>query len=323
LFVCATGRSFRQAKPRELLRYDATSGWLSARMQRQGVRHEVRVELEPARRAVRVDGRLLRQTSRLLEVVNVVAFFPDDLRIVKGSPEERRQFFDRAVANHQVAFVERSLRYLKVLKTRNALLRRGRVSIEMLAVYDAQLMEHGLEIHRHRLALLSALAPLAQRFFQDIMHTERPVSFDLVSGIMPEGESLAGPVDQAAFQEALRQTFADDCRRGVTHIGPHRADVVVRIDGQPARQFASQGQQRALVLALKLAETTYLRERLGCTPLLLLDDVSSELDRKRCEVLFSVVAGLGGQTWVTTTNAQALPLPSSRQVFTVEAGIVT
>src|SRR5690606_31487863 len=125
----------------------------------------VEVTLWPNRRTVKVDERGLRQASRLLELINVVAFFPDDLRIVKGSPEERRMFLDRAVANAYPEFVDATLAYYQALKARNALLRQERVDRTLIEVYDQQLVEHGAVVHRCREATLQQLTPAAQERF--------------------------------------------------------------------------------------------------------------------------------------------------------------
>lgn len=322
MYVCATGKSFRRARPRELLRHDQERGWLRARFSRQGVRHDVAISLEPQRRVIEVDGRLLRRASRLLEIINIVAFFPDDLRIVKGSPDERRNFLDRAVANHRQEFVEATLRYLKALKTRNLLLRDKALNRAVLAAYDEQLVEYGTTLYRDRVEVLARLRPAVERYFTRIMQVDAEVGLKLLSGL--QGAS-AGPERDPeptpdAFRAALAQSYRRDRMRGSTQVGPHRSDLEISIDGMPARRFASQGQQRALVLALKLAEAEYLEQALDSAPCLLLDDVSSELDAERTRMLFTVVAELRCQVWVTTTRSSLLPLSSRDQILTVRAG---
>ena len=316
LNVCATGKSFRRAKPRELLCHGAHQGFVKARFSRQGVRHDVEVELSPTRRTVKVDGRGLRRASKLLELINVVAFFPDDLRIIKGSPEERRNFLDRAVANHRSEFVDATLSYGKALKARNSLLRQDSVDRDMIGVYDTQLVEHGLILHRCRQETLTALQPLVVEHFGRVMQSDITLGLGLLSGL----PDAAGELDADRFAAALHNSYPRDRARGLTNVGPHRADLNFDLDGQPARQFASQGQQRALVLALKLAEVVYLRARLDCAPILLLDDVSSELDSERTRLLFEVVGGLDSQVWVTTTGAAPLPLPADVNHFQVRNG---
>ena len=318
LYVCATGKSFRNARPAEMLRHDAEAGWVKGRFIRRGVRHEVEVSLSKGRRSIRVDGRGMRSVSKLLELVNVVAFFPDDLRIVKGSPEERRRFVDRAVANHRPEFVQASQSYGKALKERNALLRAERAPDRtLLRVYDEQLCEHGSVIHTCRQQTLEELLPIAAERFVGMMRDMQRMHARLTLGF----ESKDEPSSHAdAFLMALTASYPRDRARGMTTVGPHRADLELFVADQSARQFASQGQQRALVLSLKLAELAYLRERLGSPPVLLLDDVSSELDRERTAMLFEALAAHAGQVWISTTGATELPLQGKTRVFTVSSG---
>lgn len=320
LYVCATGRSFRNATSAELLRHGAEAGELSARVVRQGVRHDVTVKLSPLRKSVGVDGRSLRQVTKLLELVNVVAFFPDDLRVVKGSPEERRRFLDRAIANHRADFVEAALAYAKVLKTRNALLKAPKTPDALLiATYNDELVRHGEVLQRCRAETLGELTPLAAQVFGQIMPEAGPLSLTLQSGVPESPEGDFG----AAFLRALEAGYPRDRARGLTSVGPHRADVLMRIAGNDARAFASQGQQRTIVLALKLAEVRYLTQRLGMPPVLLLDDVSSELDTERTRLLFEAIDEVGAQVWISTTGAAPLPLPEDAQRLRVVRGEVS
>jgi DNA replication and repair protein RecF len=321
LYVAATGRSFRHAPPRELIAHGCEQAEIAARIVREDVRHDVRAVLLPKSRRLELDGRNVRQATRLLELVNVVAFFPDDLRIAKGSPEERRRFLDRAIANHRPDFVTAALAYAQTVKSRNALLRQNTaVDRLQLSTYDDQLVQHGALVHACRLETLAALAPLAEKHFASIMASPEGApraEFSLTSGV-PEGNG--GYAER--FVAALEASFARDRARGATSVGPHRADLVMTLEGHDARAVASQGQQRALILALKLAELEYLTNRLGSPPILLLDDVSSELDSERTRFLFEAIGRVAGQVWVSTTGAAPLPLSGEAQVFEVRQGRV-
>ncbi|MEE8409763.1 MAG: DNA replication/repair protein RecF [Myxococcota bacterium] len=321
VYVCTTGRSFRNAAPRELLRHGAEKGWIKSRFQRQGVRHDVETHLTSTQRSIRVDGRSLRQASRLLELVNVVAFFPDDLRIVKGSPEERRRFLDRAVANYRPEMVDAATAYAKALRSRNALLRaESPPSADMLAAYDDQLVHHGEVIHRCRCEGLAALAPLAAARFAAMMPDVPPLALRLESGVPGDDDALFDGSFGERLREALAKSYPRDRARGATSVGAHRADLVITLDVHSARAFASQGQQRAMVVALKLAELQCLTEQLDSPPILLLDDVSSELDAERTRLLFSELEKTSSQVWVSTTGAVELPLPGDAQIFEVDDG---
>ena len=269
LYVCATGRLFRHASPRDLVRFGESRAQLQATVVRQDVRHDVEVEITSTHKSVAVDGRHVRHAVKLLELVNVVAFFPDDLKVAKGGPEERRRLLDWAIANYRPDFVEASIDYTRVLKSRNVLLKdRGRLDRTLLNAYDEQLVRYGAILHACRVDGLAALAPLATERFAAIMPAAGPLHLELVAGVpQREGEAFAD-----AFRRGLAEGVARDVARGMTSLGPHRADLLLAIDGRDARLYASQGQQRALVLALKLAEVQALTARLNGPPILLLDE---------------------------------------------------
>ncbi|MEL6339922.1 MAG: DNA replication/repair protein RecF [Myxococcota bacterium] len=320
LYVCATGRSFRGSPPRELVRHSGESSQLDALFVRQSVRHQVEVNIAKNRRTVRVDGRGLRKTSQLLDLVNVVAFFPDDLRVIKGSPEERRRFLDRSAANFKGALVDAAASYEKALRSRNRLLRdERRVDPAMLEVYDEQLCRFGEVIHQCRLEALGKLRPEAQRVFGDLMDEGLEITLDLDSGI----PGLVDTDFRQGFIRALGASHQRDVARGSTSVGPHRGDLIVRLNGHDARSFGSQGQQRAAVLSLKLAEVRILAVELDSPPILLLDDVSSELDVERTQALFGSIESLQTQVWVSTTGAAPLPLPDTAQRLRMASGKLT
>lgn len=330
LYLCATGRSFRRASAQDMVQEGGSQARCEALLQRQEVRHTVTVDLRPhgnmggVRQRLTVDDRYLRQSSQLLTWVNVVAFFPDDLHIVKGSPEERRRFFDRSVAGGQPEFVEATLSYHRALKARNTLLRASQApDRHQLAAYNAQLVQYGTRIHEARAQALAAMDAAAQGYFGELMG-RHVLGLALRSGVPPFDARPAGSDGGFAevFAQALSQSYPRDRARGMTCIGPHRSDLAFAIDGQPARSHASQGQQRALVLALKLAELSTVATRLGTAPILLLDDVSSELDTGRTKLLFALLATLGSQVWLSTTGSVALPIMTATQTLKIAAGSI-
>ena len=319
LYLCATGRSFRRARPRDLLQHGAQQALVSGVFSHNGVRHQIDIAITAERREVRLDDRLVRQPSRLLQVINVVAFFPDDLRIAKGSPEERRHFLDRLVASHFSDFVDTALAYGLALRSRNALLRApAPPPRDLLNVYDEQLIQHGSHLHERRVEAMQSVGPVAEAFFARIMGAPVRLDVNLSSGVAEQ----AGLSYAESFRLGLEKNFRRDCALHQTTCGPHRADLLLAIDRLDARTFASQGQQRAMVLALKLAEVKTVGQRFSATPILLLDDVSSELDVERNGLLFQAIDALQGQLWVSTTGATPLGLKRTGRVLEVHDGYV-
>jgi DNA replication and repair protein RecF len=304
--LCTTAKSFRVARPLDMLIHGGDAARIAVRFRRQEVRHEVVAELSARGRRLRVDDRLLRSAAGILEWTNVVSFFPEDLQILKGGPELRRRFLDRAVANHSPAFVAASIAYQQALKSRNALLKRGDTAL--LATYDKLLILHGPVIHAERQQTLTALADAARDILRTLCSEFHAVSFGI-----DDGHAHVAPT----LQEALHARRRLDAIKGYTTVGPHRADLYVQVDGYDARAFASQGQQRGLILALKLAEVAALAQ---VEPLVLLDDVSSELDARKNGVLMEHLSVLPGQVWVTTTGTAALCWPAEAHHYSVRAG---
>jgi DNA replication and repair protein RecF len=185
----------------------------------------------------------------------------------------------------------------------------------VLSAFDEQLVEHGSVIHQSRLDGLAALESIARDRFAAIMPTAESFSVGLKSGVPDTQDDF-----REGFARALERSYARDRARGMTNVGPHRGDLLLQLGEREARVFASQGQQRAMVLALKLAEVASLAERLGTAPILLLDDVSSELDAERTRLLFAALAETGCQLWVSTTGAVELPLPEDAQILELVEG---
>jgi DNA replication and repair protein RecF len=255
---------------------------------------DVRVDGERARREIRVDG-VKRRAAELPGVVRVALFWPDDLGLVKGGPELRRRFLNQLLVQVEPGYAAALASYSRVLEQRNHLLKRvwgGDEPRSALEVWDAELVRHGLLLAAARLAAVTELAPLAADFHARVS-----------GGEALKVQYLGPPEDLAA---AVHNSISEDLRRGATSVGPHRDDVLITIDGKDARGFGSQGQQRTAVVSFKQAEAALSRARSGEAPILLLDDVLSELDASRRLALLEGI-GLDGQVVITAVDADAFP----------------
>ena len=273
----------------------------------------------------RLDGKAVRPTSRYFGGFQVVLFAPEDLAVPRGSPADRRAFVDRAVFQRAPEYLGEAQNYDKVLKSRNALLRglRERTSRDhtLLEVYDQQLAELGARRMVRRARLLVEIAPGFRRAFEAIARVDIPVDLAYAPALGP----IAGdePAVAAALGEALRESRARDIARAATSVGPHRDDLELTLGGQPAGAFASQGQLRAMVLAWKTAELDLLEDAHGEPPILLLDDVSSELDPRRNEYLFEFLRVKRNQCFVSTTHPRHVLATDDRVDYDVYSGNVT
>lgn len=304
LYFLATLKPLRAGRLSELVRWGTQNARVTGRFLLKGAEREISVEVGGGTRQAFVDGKKAASLEDYFGGVSVVAFTPDDLEVIKGGPDARRGFLDRAVFNRFPAFLRESREYARALKNRNRLLREGpSVDPAYLEAYDETLAKAGARIYARRRALMAELAPRAQATFASIGRTVDPATY----GYHPAhlGGDFA-TADEAALAAALRESLTArmrrDLDRGFTSVGPHADDVTVTLGGRSARAYASQGQQRALVLGWKIAEIENLEAAMGFLPLLLLDDVSSELDPERNAYLMGYLARSGAQVFLTTTD---------------------
>jgi DNA replication and repair protein RecF len=332
VYAAVTLRSFRTGSLADLIGFGATGCRIAARVERAGLEriYEVRLTARKggATRQALIDGKVVRPVARYFGDVNVVLFAPEDLGVPRGSPAERRRFLDRAVFNRRASYLGDAQAYDKVLRSRNALLRRGAagggppVASELLAVYDEQLARLGARVTAARAAFIAELGPRFAAAFAAI--TQSGLAAELV--YQPRLAELVGAGEEASA-ELLAARLAErrpvDLARGTTTVGPHRDDLGFVLAGHPAAVSASQGQLRALVLAWKTAEMDLIGETTGSPPILLLDDVSSELDDLRNRYLFDFIANRPNQCLITTTHPRHVLVGGDRRDFAVVSGVVS
>ncbi|AFY28818.1 recF protein [Cyanobium gracile PCC 6307] len=258
------------------------------------------------RQAFRNGKRLERQLD-LIGPLRCVGFSALDLDLVRGEPALRRQWLDRVVLQLEPVYGALLSRYGRLLRQRSQLLRRGLgagTRQELLEAFDQQMALVGARLHRRRQRALRRLEPLAAAWQQRIGGAAEPLRLDYVSGtVLAEASDEESPWRQA-LEEQLRQQRPQEERLGQCQVGPHRDEVALLIGGQAARRYGSAGQQRTLVLALKLGELELVGQVVGQPPLLLLDDVLAELDPGRQQLLLEAV-GDGHQCLVSATHLEA------------------
>jgi len=298
---------------------------------RPPTRLEVRIHRTGAgtRREAFVDGKRVRRFRDYFGRLPVVLFSPEDLSVLRGGPKGRRDLLDRAVSVGEPVHLVDLTDYEKVQRSRNKLLveareRSGRLDDALLATYDAKLSTLGGRIRVRRRKWIDAVRAGFVREYEAVCGAVLAPDLDYRS---KDGATLAEEDEaaaSAAFAEALDRNRGEDLRRGQTTEGPHRDDLVVTLGGHRAATFASQGQTRALVLALKLAEIDRLARRGPTRPTLLLDDVSSELDPKRTARLFEVLERTVEQCLLSTTDDALVQVedPADRTVYDVDRGRV-
>jgi len=313
--------AFRTHRSAELIRYSEDEASVRGVAVSQGVERELWVRVRAGQRQIRVDGKLARSPQHYLGGLSVVLFCPEDLHVPRGSPSARRRLLDRSVAAAWPAYLGLLRDYHKALGSRNRVLKGpGRVDPRLLEVYTAQVARLGAAIIAGRRRYLGGLAPLFSEAYRKV--TRGGVEAELLYRGAPALESLEASVEvlTAALGSLLDDVKAEDLRRRTTTVGPHTDDLDFLLDGRCTRSFGSQGQLRAVILALRMAQISNSYRILGFQPVLLLDDVSSELDRERNTYLFEFIVEMNCQTFITTTDPRLIRLYEDRKDFHVVNG---
>ena len=308
-YLLCTLRPLRAQRLAELVRFGAAQATVAGAFELTGGVRQVDVAVADGGRSARVDKKPVRDPDELFGGLAVVAFTPDDLALVKGAPEGRRRMLDRAVQNRHPAHLADARDYLRALRSRNQLLRQG-AAPAVHEAFEEPLARLGARLRLRREQVLDELRGHAARAFAEVARGEQALQLAYqAAGRDSDGlgaeASLRGEDDLTGrLLEALRRRLPRDRERGYTSVGPHADDLSLSLGDRPARLFASQGQARAVVLAFKIGEIENLRRLQGRAPLLLLDDVSSELDPQRNAYLMRYLGELQGQVVLTTTDPQ-------------------
>jgi DNA replication and repair protein RecF len=325
IYLLGALRSFRESKVSSLVCTEASSAVVRGEVELRGLTRKLAVELAGNTRRAALDGNVVTRLGDYFGHLYVVVFAPDDLTLTKGAAGGRRRFIDRAIFNVQPTYLEETRAYLKALKHRNDLLRRPTVDPILLQTFDETLILHGSRILHRRLTFLESFIPVFKEVFGEITGGDHHADMRYQGGVI-SGDSTGSPsLDhlQELFAERLASKAQAEQRRGHTIVGPHSDDLILELDGHAARGHASQGQHRAFALALKIAELRSIRESTDTDPVLLLDDVSSELDEARNQALMAYLDQAGGQVFVTTTDRRWIQVTGDSRVYQVQGGEVT
>ncbi|MEA5535748.1 DNA replication/repair protein RecF [Crocosphaera sp. XPORK-15E] len=331
--LLATLKSHRTNRDQDLILEGANTGQILANIERTYGQSDLGLILRsPGRRSLTLNHENLRRHLEFLGHVNAVEFSCLDLDLVRGSPEARRNWLDTLLVQLQPVYANMLHEYYKVLRQRNALLKAMRkqaensensanvsTDIEQLKLWDQQLAETGSRVIRRRNRVIERLTPLAQTWHKNISGGTEFLEINYLPNVISKVDEPRQV--QQNFLEKIEQRRIAEQQLGTTVVGPHRDDVELNINHTPAKSYGSQGQQRTLVLALKLAELQLIEDVIGEPPLLLLDDVLAELDPNRQNQLLDVIQGRF-QTLITTTYLHSFDAQwlESSQILKVEGG---
>jgi DNA replication and repair protein RecF len=328
--LLATLKSHRTSRDRDLVQQDQPVAQISASVRRElGLADLSLVLRQAGRRTAILNGEKLRRQLDFLGTLNAVQFSSLDLDLVRGGPGERRDWLDTLLIQLEPIYAHILSQYNQVLKQRNALIKQSygddsgesgpAIDATEFALWDAQLAALGTRVIRRRARAIARLAPIAHQWHQAISGQREDLQIHYQPNVPLVEDDPA--VIQGSFLEKIQQRAIAEQHQRTTLVGPHRDDIEFAINETPSRQYGSQGQQRTLVLALKLAELHLIDEVIGEPPLLLLDDVLAELDLSRQNQLLEAIQDRF-QTIITTTHLGAFGSQwmTSSQILTVEAG---
>lgn len=315
IYLLCNFRPFKQIKNEEMINFEVESAAVKGEIEADNGLNEVHITIKKDGRHTRLNGKIVYSISKYLGMFKVVLFLPSDIEIVKGSMQTRRKYLDSVISTIDSSYLENLRDYHKALSQRNFLLSSKKpVSQVSFEIWDEKIAEYGAEVVKKRLEIIDIFNQKLEEVYKAGKESDRYVKINYRFSFS-ENRGL-----EAGIIESLNKKFAHDKRRGHTTIGPHRDTINLDINGMDASRFASQGQSKNLVLALKASEIKIISELTGVNPILLLDDITSELDMKRKNFLFNILLDFKGQIFVTSTTDDQVPYKGDHKSILIKAG---
>lgn len=315
IYLNAMAKSFKTTKDKELIRFGEEFCKIKTIAFFDDDEHSTEIVInKEGKKGVKLDGVKINRTSELLERIFIIIFSPEDLKIVKDEPEKRRKFIDRELCQIKPGYYNDLNNYKRVLKQRNTYLKEDRIETSILDIWDHELARYGSKVIARRNEFIKRINEISKEIHKNISGGKENLELNYEPNISFSSEL------ESDFYEIISSNRNDDIRNRTTGRGPHKDDLKISADGIDLRKYGSQGQQRTAALSLKLSEIKLIEEEMGEKPILLLDDVLSELDNDRQNFL---IHSLGGnQLFITTTDISgkvARQLPEGK-VFKITSG---
>ncbi len=321
IYICATGRSFRTNRDKEIINFNKNEAYVGAQIDIGKYEKFIEIKLEREKtKRIRVNKTELKNYKELYSGLNVVVFSPEDLKLVKGGPGERRSFLDMEISQIRPIYNFNINRYNKVLFQRNNLLRSskfGKNISGLLEIFDLQLAKIGTDIILERERYIKELSKIANITHNKITLLSENLKLNYISNI----EILDDKIEmEKRYLDKLKRYMEKDIESASTQLGPHRDDILMTVNNNELKTYGSQGQQRTAVLSIKLSEVELIKKERGIYPVLLLDDVFSELDEERRKYLIKSFEDM--QTLITVTDAIDLKEMEmiEKSIFYIENG---
>ncbi len=321
-FFCG-GHSFRGSKDSEIINWNENFARIEMRFLGQEREQTAKILFRGGKKSVEINGVQKNSAAALIERFCAVVFSPEHLSLIKRGPGERRKFIDSAICREKLKNAVVLSKYNRILNQRNSLLKdiyRRPSLADTLPVWDEPLLKSGAVLVKNRIDYVKMLSDRAVEYHNGISKGKEELKIRYMSGYEASEDDTVGEIYEK-LKCKLEKHKSDDIRTGFTNYGPHRDDIEIIINGKNARAFASQGQQRSAVLSLKLAEASVLRERMGEEPVILLDDVLSELDAKRQDFLLNKLHGC--QVFITCCEKSNKEQLKDGKIFLLNNGEVS
>ncbi|MEE9251830.1 MAG: DNA replication/repair protein RecF [Thermodesulfobacteriota bacterium] len=310
----STTRPFKQHKMEDIICFGQTEGRIKGEFDTRSGLSEVHIMLGRGGKTIKLNGKVLYDSRKITGRFNVVTFLPEDTEYVKGSPADRRRYLDILVSNFEPVHPRDLKQYSRAVSQRNAILQKVTKKSDILDLWDGQIAELGGRIMNRRIATIEKLEPLVAGIYNTIAHQKKQIKVEYNSPVSTEGNL------EENIREGLQTNLQHDIKRGHTTVGPHRDQPEFILDGRDASKFASQGEAKTLAIALRAAEISLIRSILGRLPIVLLDDISSELDRGRKLFLFKLLSEFQGQIFITALETTDVIYEGQKKTFLIKDG---
>ncbi len=295
LYVCATSKSHRGNKDKEVIKFGDDEAHIKVIVKKNDIRYRIDMHLKKSKaKGIAVNGIPIKKAVELFGIINIVFFSPEDLNIIKDGPSERRKFIDMELSQLDKVYLNSLINYNKVINQRNKLLKQININqkkedYETLDIWDMQLVKYGRDVITGRIDFVKKINEIVGQIHKKLSGEKEELNLEYVPSVC---------IDD--FEKEVAYSRQRDIKLKATSVGPHKDDMIFYINGNDVRKFGSQGQQRTAALSLKLAEIEIVKKIINDTPVLLLDDVLSELDSNRQNFLLNSIGDI--QTIVTCTG---------------------
>lgn len=309
---------FKKTALEEIINFNSEETRIKGEILNSGTLNEINIQLSKNRKIIKLNNKILYKTYKYSKKNQVVTFLPHEIELIKGQPSNRRNYLDLIISNLDPEHLADSKNYYKILKQRNALLaKQMKGSTDLIQVWNEKLSEPAKKIVFKRIKLINKISEIINRYYKEISGTDTQVQiqykskFDITENY------------QNDYIEILKQNLRKDSERKFTTTGPHRDQIIFVLNGEDSSKYASQGEAKSLVLSLKSTEIELYRRLSGQDPILILDDLSSELDDLRKGYYSDLLNNYSGQIFVTTANLEPAFRKNADKIFFIEGGKIT